>query len=407
MRAVTASIVHEDPYMAGRDTIAEILDHLAREPGSAAPSSSRTPALVGAKPDVVLAFVSSRYDPERVLAGMWSRLPATTRLIGCSSYAEIGADDALFGSVTAMGMQLDGIEYDLFVEECGAWGESHEIGRRLGAKMLGFDPALVIILPDGSMVNSPQLILGMQEVLGTKRTIVGGVAADHIEYHQTFELFDREVRRNAVVALALKGPIEVATCAKAGFQPVGVERTCTLVEDDKLILELDGVSALGLYKEMLGPDITERPSIGIEFPLAVILGSAGDYMSSDYRSHLIRVVRKLDEERGGLLCGTDIHTGARVRMTTAAKDDLLDAAILAVAEAKEKMPSPALALVFSCAGRRLVLGSRYHEEIKGAFSVLGWDVPRIGFYTFGEIAPVDGVTRFHSETFTVTLLGMK
>lgn len=407
MRAVTASIVHEDPYMAGRDAVAEILDQLGPEREASAEGSPGTPAHASPKLDVVLAFVSSRCDPERALAGMWSRLPPATRLVGCSSFAEIGAEDALVGSVTAMGMRLDRVEYDLFVIECSAWEESHEVGRRLGEQMLGFDPVLVIVLPDGSMVNSPQLILGMQGVLGTKRTIVGGVAADHIEYQQTFELFDRRVLRNAVVALALRGPIEVATSAKAGFQPVGVERTCTLVEDDKLILELDGVSALGLYKEMLGPDIIKRPSIGIEFPLAVILGSGGDYMSSDYRSHLIRVVRKLDEERGGLLCGTDIHTGARVRMTTAAKDDLLDAAILAIAEAKHKLPSPAIALLFSCAGRRLVLGSRHHEEIKGAFSVLGSEVPRIGFYTFGEIAPVDGVTRFHSETFTVTLLGVK
>ena len=53
----------------------------------------------------------------------------------------------------------------------------------------------------------------------------------------------------------------------------------------------------------------------------------------------------------------------------------------------------------------LGLGSRYHEGMRGAFSVLGAEIPRVGFYTFGEIAPVDGVTRFHSETFTVTLLG--
>lgn len=388
VRGLTASIVHEDPYMAGRDTAAEIL------------------AGLGASPDVILTFVSSRNAPERVLEGMWSRLSPKTRILGCSSYAEITAEDAVTGSVTAMGLSLGGVDHALFAIDCPSPAASHEAGRALGGRMLGFDPGLVIVLADGVTVNSPKLIRGMQDVLGATRPIVGGVSADRLELDRTFELLDREVLRGGVVALALRGPLDLATSSKAGFQPVGVERTCTRVEDERLILELDGVSALKLYEEMLGPDSTSRPNIGAEFPLAIVHGPAGDYMSSDDRSQVLRVVWRLDQERGGLLCGGDVHTGAKVRMTSAAKDDLVTAATLAIEEVKRKVPAPAFALLFSCAGRKLVLGSRYHEEIRGAFGALGPEVPRIGFYTYGEIAPVGGVTRFHAETFTAMFVGV-
>jgi hypothetical protein len=231
------------------------------------------------------------------------------------------------------------------------------------------------------------------------------VASESLQFVRTFELFDREVIDGGVVALALRGPVTVATAARAGFQPVGVTRTCTRVEDDKVILELDGASALGLYKHFLGPNIADRPNIGTEFPLAVIEGAGADYMLSDERYQVIRVVRMLDETRGALLCGGDVYEGARIRMTRATKEDLVAAAESAAAQAARALPSAELALLFNCAGRKLVLGGRYREEIRAAFTALGTRVPKIGFYTYGELAPVEGTSMYHDETFTLALVG--
>lgn len=394
MKAVVSSIVHEDPYMAGRQTAFEILAQLS--PGG--PGS-------GTAPDLVLVFASSLHAPESVLEGFWSCLPATTRLLGCSSFAEIGAEDALSGSVTAMGFHFEGVEWQLFKLD-PAEGSSPEAGRALGAKMQGFDPKLVIVLSDGAAGNSWKLVRGLREALGPDRGIMGGVASDHLDFRSTFELFDREVLRGGVVALGLRGPLSFATVAKAGFQPVGITRTCTRIEDGHLLLELDGVSALSLYKEFLGPNVVERPGIGLEFPIALIAGGAGDYMASDERVQVIRAVRKFDEPRGALFCGGDVPEGARVRMTRGTKCDLIEAAVLAVREVMASpVASPAIALFFNCVGRKLVLGARYHEEIRTAFSALGPDIAKIGFYTYGEIAPADGVATYHNETFTAVLIG--
>lgn len=383
MRAVTTSIVHEDPFLAGREAASELLAQMG-------------------KMDLVLVFTTSRHPPERVVEGLFSRLPPSVALVGCSSFAEINAEDALSRSVTAMGLALGEVAFEVITLESVA--ESTDAGRDLARRALAFGASLVIVLPDVSAVNGAKLIRGMRERLGTSCAVIGGVPSDHLEYKGTFQISGQKVLRGGVVAVALKGPIAVTTSAKAGFQPLGAPRTCTRVEGDGLVLELDGVPALDLYREFLGEEVMSRPRIGLEYPLAVVTGPGADYMNSDERSQVIRVVRSLDYERRGVLC-SDIQEGAKVRLTRATKDDLINAAALSAEEAKRGVPSPAFALVFDCAGRRLVLGARHDEEIKAVRDKLGGDVPMIGFYTFGELSPVEGTPAYHAQTFTIALIG--
>lgn len=385
MLAQSVSISHDDAYLAGRQTAAELLAQLGRAP------------------DVVLVFVSIRHAPEPVLEGLWSVLPASVRLLGCSSLAEVGADDALVGSVTAMGIAFESVEWQVF--EMPAIGSSSvDAGTSFGELVAGYEPKLLVVMPDG-VVDNAKFVRALQERLGPQCPVVGGVSSDDFQFSRTFELFDRHVLRGGVVGLALRGPVAVATSARAGFQPLGVMRTCTRVENDKVILELDGQSALGIYEEFLGPSITNRQMIGVEFPLAMVVGKGGDYMASDERSQVIRVVRQLDEERGALVCSCDVPEGARVRMTRGSKEDLISAAASAAEHVTSQLPQAKLALVFSCAGRHLVLGARTGEELRAAFAKLDPALPKAGFYTYGEIAPVDGTTMAHDETFALVLVG--
>lgn len=384
MRAATASIVHEDSEQAGREVAAELLDEL------------------GGKPDLVLVFASARYEPEALLRGIWSRLPEGVELAGCSSCAEIGAEEALSGSVTAMGIQLGGVACATFAVP-GIQGRSRDAGRELGELAQGFAPSLLIVLPDGIGTNSAQLVEGLQEALGRRLPIVGGVAADELEFRRTWELRGREVLHGAAVAVALKGEVEIVSAARGGWQPVGAPRTCTRVEDGKLLLELDGAPALAIYKDFLGDRAANLQTAGLEFPLGVVGGMPGEYQVSDEQILVVRAVQGVDEERQALRCSGEIHEGARIRLTRGTKEDLIQGAASAVEEAARELPEASLALFFDCAGRKVVLGPRYKDEIAAAFARLG-DVPRIGFYTYGELSPVQGVTLHHDETFTMALL---
>ncbi|MBK9264896.1 MAG: FIST C-terminal domain-containing protein [Polyangiaceae bacterium] len=384
MRVATVSIVHPSSTIAGK----EVAEGLILE--------------LGAAPRCILLFVSSRHDPRSVMDGLGRRLPDDTIVVGCSSFGEINAEEALTGSVTAMGFT------DI---DCAAYKVDHMLpdgraaGRELAKRAKAFEPNILITFADGIMGSPADLVRGMQDVLGTKFPIVGGVAAEHLAFERTYEIHGREVLSGGAVALALRGNMTIATAAKSGFQPVGNVRTVTRVEGKNLILELDGVPALRIYKEFLGQTVRDQQMVGIEFPLLCVPSLDGDYMDSDDRTNVVRVVRKLDEERGGLLLSSEIAVGSKVRLTCSTKDDLLEAAGMAVNEALEKVPKPDVALIFGCACRKLILGSRYQEEIRRAFRSLDAAIPKVGFYTYGELSPVRDTTVCHDATFTVVLLG--
>jgi hypothetical protein len=94
-----------------------------------------------------------------------------------------------------------------------------------------------------------------------------------------------------------------------------------------------------------------------------------------------------------------------------------DKAIQAAKEAAEnalsqlKGAKPKAIFVFDCMARNKLLGARIGEEILAIQNVLGKEVPLIGFYTYGEQAPLGGVlgpecfSVFHNETVALLVLG--
>ncbi len=96
IHAVTVSSFHEDSRRAGREVADELLDQL------------------GASPDVVLLFVAAHHAYDQVLAGVYQRLSARVALIGASTAGEINSEEAASGTVTAMGLRLDGFGFETF-----------------------------------------------------------------------------------------------------------------------------------------------------------------------------------------------------------------------------------------------------------------------------------------------------
>jgi hypothetical protein len=72
---------------------------------------------------------------------------------------------------------------------------------------------------------------------------------------------------------------------------------------------------------------------------------------------------------------------------------------------------PRLVVMFSCVGRKLVLGRRIQEEVAAIKECFGENVPLIGFYTYGEIGPVNkmkpgyDMAKFHNETVVLWVIG--
>lgn len=377
-KAVTVSIVHSDPAHAGIDVAQELLDELGRAP------------------DLVLLFASAALAPQAVLDGFYSVMPAEVRLIGCSSYAEINSEEALTHSVTAMGFLLGPVEAKIVRGEAGP---GRAVGEAMAAELAGFDPALLLVLPDVLTVNVAHLLEGLQGRLGRTLPIIGGAPADMGAIAATHQFRDREVYPGGVVGLALRGPLRVATAADSGYTLFGSERTVTRAAGVK-ILEIDGQSAVQAYLDALGPRASELPGAMIEHPLGIV-GARGVRRDE---SPLIRIVFAVQPDQDALVLGADIEEGTVLRMTRGSRDGLLSAAGGACRQVADLAPRPSAAFVFDCISRKIVLGSRYKEELRAAFAAIPADTPTIGFYTFGEVCPVEGVAKHHESTFTLAFL---
>jgi hypothetical protein len=113
---------------------------------------------------------------------------------------------------------------------------------------------------------------------------------------------------------------------------------------------------------------------------------------------------------GAITVSGDVQEGAQVQLTTAATDEIFEGTRSALTQAIDQFPGggkPEAALIFSCAIRKYLLGTRTGTEYDITQEMLGGGVPVCGFYSFGEIAPLDegGEARYHNETMVALLLG--
>lgn len=384
-KAFSVSIVHSDARSAAAEAAEELL------------------AGLGGVPDLVFCFFSAEYDPGAVAATLRECLPAPTEIVGCSSFAEVGQEEALTHSVTVLGLRCKGVRIQTFAHPAGDL-PSADLGRRIGEELGPLNPELVFLFPDVLRQNATQLLIGVQSVLGKSIPVIGGAAADNGTFTKTFQIRNGEVLSGGVCGVALRGGVRVATAARSGYHPVGSPRKSTRVENGNILLELDGQPALRVYREFLGPRADEMPAVSIEFPLGVL----DDSRSSEVFPPLVRAIFGIDEQRQALILGGDIVQegvgNGTIRILRATRDEMVKGAVAATEEVLAQQPSADVAFLFNCMSRKVVLGPRYKEECAAAYRLLPKQLPRIGFYTFGELSPFGSSSLHHESTFTLALL---
>ncbi|MCC0179143.1 FIST C-terminal domain-containing protein [Waterburya agarophytonicola K14] len=257
--------------------------------------------------------------------------------------------------------------------------------------------SLCITLPDGLTSSGVTIIKALKQELGSNLPIVGGLTADGGKYHKTYQFYNQEVLSDSIPIMLFSGDLLISCGVNSGWNPIGKKSTITKAEKN-IIYEIDHQPALDFYQHYLG-DLS--PSI--EYPLAVF--------EPDNKHFYMRAPISHDATQGSITFFGDLLQGAMVQMTEGNCDGILNSAELSMQEALNDYPGthPDAALFFSCTARRQILSSRAEEEYKFAKKHFNAALPSCGFYTYGEIAPLEshGSTLFHNETFITLLLGTK
>lgn len=397
----------EEPNMSDRPAHAGFaparrwlgVGHSARTDAHEAGLEAATAAVLGDDPALLVVFAWDGHDLGALLAGIRERA-GDVPLIGCTTSGEISTATAGDQSVVVTAFGGPGF----VAVTAGAQVEGDDLRRTTARVAQATElPAtrpheILLLLSDGLAGDQSQVVRGAYEVVGASVPLVGGCAGDGLKMTQTFQLVDDRVLSGAVVGARLGSDAPMGIGWRHGWRRRGEPAVVTR-SDGVHVHTLDGEPALDFYLRRLDAPagIEQDPSTFASFaqlhPLGLKRRSAEE----------VRFVAGADLETRGLVLIADAPEGALVWLMEGDERSVLEATDAACSSALDALrgEEPLGFLAFDCIARRGVLGDQGVAEEVRRIAEHAVGAPVAGFYTYGEIARVRGMTGFHNQTLVV------
>jgi hypothetical protein len=359
----------------------------------------------GAKPlrndaQLVLVFGGgSELQDSSALKELRDRFPEAL-LFGCSTAGEICGTSVHDESIVATAVHFDRTSLQSAGVSIPSPAESFAVGRELAQSIAHDGLRHAFVLSDGLGINGSDLVRGLKSALPENVTVTGGLSGDGARFGTTYVLLNDRPQSGIVTILGFYGKgLSVGYGSLGGWDPFGPERLITKSAGN-VLYELDGQSALKLYKRYLGEHAHGLPATGLLFPLSLRTG--------EDETPVVRTILMVNEAEQSMTFAGDVPEGAYARLMKANFDRLVDGAMSAARTSQTAIgeAEAQLAILISCVGRKLVLKQRIEEEVEGVQSVLGPIPVLAGFYSYGEISPFTPSARceLHNQTMTITTL---
>ncbi len=345
---------------------------------------------------LVFASTSLMADPKHY-TGIKKDYPNAI-IMGCSTAGEICGTKVRDDSISLTAVKFDHTRVQLATQHIQGTDQSFDCGKSLATNLIANDLKHILVISDGLKVNGTDLVKGMRDVVPENVAITGGLSGDGARFEHTFVCCNNGPEEGAITAIGFYGThLNVSYGSMGGWETFGPERLITKSAGNKLY-ELDGVSALELYKTYLGEHAKGLPSTGLLFPLSL--------RSPDrFDDSIVRTILSVDEDEQSITFAGDIPQGYKARLMKANIERLIDGATNAAHITKSHLGTdPQMAILISCVGRKLVLKQRIEEEVEGVRVVLGEQAVLAGFYSYGEISPHTPTSKseLHNQTMTIT-----
>ena len=324
------------------------------------------------------------------------------QIVFCSTSGEIADIDVYEHSISATVIQFDKTEIRTIRKNKKNFECSTDLGKTLIQELETEDLSHVFVLSDGQMVNGSKLVTGMNSVRKESTSITGGMAGDGIDFQKTLVGLNEVPSEGEVVAIGFYGEdIKIGYGSMGGWDEFTKERNITKSKNN-VLHELNGQSALKLYKEYLGEAAAELPGAALYYPLGI--QKIGDKTGETF---VVRTILSIDEEAQTMTFAGDVPEGYTAKLMKRNTKRLISGAERAAQNALNTLDSkdsPDLAILVSCVGRKIVLGQNIEEEVETVRDLFGDKTAITGFYSYGEIAPKPDFTNcdLHNQTMTIT-----
>lgn len=325
-------------------------------------------------------------------------------ILGCSTAGEIYDTKVLDNSFAVTMIRFQDTALKQFYCELPDKKESYNAGEYLARQITAPDLVHVFALCEGLNINGDEFVKGMVTNLPDGANVTGGLAGDGGAFKKTIIVSGEVSDSNIASAVGFYSrKLKVGYASMGGWDPFGPERLVTK-SDGNVLYELDGKSALDLYKVYLGEHADSLPATGLLFPLSL--------RTHECNQGIVRTILSVDEKNKSITFAGNIPEGSYGRLMKANFDRLIDGAVSAASNCVNILPgafTPELAILISCVGRKMILKQRVEEEVEGVRDILGNNTVLTGFYSYGEISPlVPGTTcELHNQTMTITAFSEK
>src|SRR5215212_2766761 len=370
------------------------------------------------RPDFVFMFASIGYD-QRSLLRTVRETTGGAPLTGCSAEGTIdgdNADESNF-SVVVTSISYEELRWRHGIAR-GLEDDSHAVGQRVAQEQLPHLSAETIglfVFPDGrsdfgvGMGNLDDLFAGLEENLPSERFLPlwGGGAGNNFDLEEpTYQYCDDEVISGGVSYALLSGEAQASWAVSHGMVPIGGERKVTRSQGN-VIYEIDGKPAIEVLKEYLPEQALadDRDWMPYAISLALIF-KAPSYMKDE--EYVVRGVPAVRMADGSITVQTEVQDGTSIWFSSRDKEKISTRFDQMAGQIREQLgdEKPKLVFQFECLTRgKLLFREQEKQEILRQFrQSVDPDVPWAGFYTIGEIGPVEKHNDRHLYTSVVLAL---
>ena len=386
---------HHNPNVAGREAAEQAL----KKAGVS-------------KPDFVFMFASIGYDQPSLVRAV-REITGGAPLAGCSAEGTINGDDADESnfSVVVTAISSEELQWTNGIVP-GLEDDPRAVGKQVAQDLLpnlSADAIGLFVFPDGLTDHLEPFFGGLEENLPSDRFLPlwGGGAGNNVSVEEpTYQYCDDEVMSGGVAYALLSGKAQAGWAISHGLVPIGSARTVTRSQGN-VIYEIDGKPAIEVLKEYLPEGALAEDRDWMRYAVSLALTTkAPDYMKDE--EYVVRGVPAVRMADGSITVQTEVPEGTSVWFSSRDKEKITSRFDRMARQITEQLgdDKPKLVFQFECftRGKSLFREQEKVQLLKRLRQSVGPDVPWAGFYTIGEIGPVEEHNLRHLYTSVVLAL---